>query len=504
MREPHWLFARHLPKSGMAYEILSSLQMTDADAKTVRDFRTPGFTLMQKAGKAVAAAAIERFEKRPVLVLCGPGNNGGDGFIAAEALKKKKWDVRIACSCFPETLSGDALRAADSWGGDVFQFADIELTGEELVIDAIFGTGLSRPLDGAIADILMMVRESGASVVAVDVPTGLNSDTGACDPATPQADLTVTFFRKKYGHMLMPGMDACGEIIVADIGIPDEVLDGVSPLVRGNAPDQWGEYLEDKPRNSHKYDHGHVVVLGGRVMTGAACLAGKSALRMGTGLVTIASAPETCPTYRAFSPSLIVEPMAELARFKEHIKDPRRNVVLLGPGAGFENPAALKKAVFDACQRDPKMICVLDADALTVFADDPRALWRVTGAHCILTPHEGEFARVFPDLKGSKIERALAAAARSKSVVVLKGPDTVIAAPDGRCVVNGTGTGWLATAGAGDVLAGMIAGLAARSLMDPFDTACACAYLHGKAAEAIGPGLISADLPDVIPMMLEV
>jgi hydroxyethylthiazole kinase-like uncharacterized protein yjeF len=203
---PIGFFVRHLPKSDMAYEILSSSQMKDADAKTIQNFRTPGFTLMQKAGKSVAAAVMERFEKRPVLVLCGPGNNGGDGFIAADALKKKKWDVRVACSCFPETLSGDAARAADAWGGEVLSFEEVVLNGEEIVIDAIFGTGLSRPLDGAIADMLLMVREAGSSVIAVDVPTGLNSDTGACDPATPQADLTVTFFRKKYGHVLMPGM----------------------------------------------------------------------------------------------------------------------------------------------------------------------------------------------------------------------------------------------------------------------------------------------------------
>jgi hydroxyethylthiazole kinase-like uncharacterized protein yjeF len=275
-------------------------------------------------------------------------------------------------------------------------------------------------------------------------------------------------------------------------------------FVKENTPDVWGGGIEGKPRNSHKYDHGHVVVLGGRLMTGAACLAGKSALRMGAGLVTVAAMPDVCPTYRAFLPSLIVEPMTELARFKEHIKDSRRNVALLGPGAGFDNPAALKKAVLDVCQRDPKMICILDADALTVFEDDPRVLTRVTGAHCILTPHEGEFARIFPDLKGSKIERAVAASTRSKAVIVLKGPDTVIAAPDGRCVVNESGTGWLATAGAGDVLAGMIAGLSARGLMDSFETACACVYLHGKAAEAIGPGLISTDLPDMIPLLLEI
>jgi hydroxyethylthiazole kinase-like uncharacterized protein yjeF len=301
---------------------------------------------------------------------------------------------------------------------------------------------------------------------------------------------------------LMPGREASGEVAVADIGITEEMLEDIGPFMMENGPElEWSSAPLDKPMHAHKYHHGHVVVLGGKYMTGAASLAGASALRMGAGLVTIVAPADTGNIHRAVSPSLLVEPIGELARFKEHIKDPRRNAVLIGPGAGLDNPGALKKIVFDCVQSVPQKLCVLDADALSVFEDDPKLLMKVLGAHCVLTPHEGEFARIFPDLRGSKPERAFAAARRSGAVIVLKGPDTVIASPDARLVINTNGSGWLASAGTGDVLAGMIVGLVARDMMDPFDAACAAVWMHGKAAELVGAGMISADLPQVIPQI---
>ena len=262
----------------------------------------------------------------------------------------------------------------------------------------------------------------------------------------------------------------------------------------------WGAKLQPKSTDSHKYDHGHVVILGSRRYTGAGCLAAVAALRMGAGLVTVVSPSETAPVYRMASPSLIVELCEETARFKEHLKDERRNVALIGPGAGLDNPGGLRKAVFDAIQM--QKICILDADALTVFENDPQSLWRTTNEMCVLTPHEGEFARLFPDLAdGSKVERAQAAALRSRAIIVLKGHETVIASPQGGCVVNSNGTGWLATAGAGDVLAGMIAGLAARNLADLslFGTVCAAVWMHGEAATNFGPALISEDIAGELP-----
>ena len=275
-------------------------------------------------------------------------------------------------------------------------------------------------------------------------------------------------------------------------------------LINNDPEAGWGVHLKPKATHSHKYDHGHVVVYGGRRMTGAACLASVSALRMGAGLCSIVSSPETAGVYQTFCPSLLVEIEPEIARFKDHIQDQRKNIVLIGSGAGLDNVAGLRKAVLDTVQCEPRKICIIDADALTAFVDEPQILLKATSAHCVLTPHDGEFERVFPNLKGSRPERAQVAAKASKAIVVLKGADTIIASPEGGCVVNSNGTGWLATAGTGDVLAGMIAGLAARNIegLSLFGAVCAAVWIHGEAGTRLGAGLISADLPEIIPEIL--
>ncbi|MDD3020738.1 MAG: NAD(P)H-hydrate dehydratase [Alphaproteobacteria bacterium] len=487
----------------MNTEILSVEQMRQAESLAMGG-KASTYPLMQRAGRAVADIVRERYERQPVLVLCGAGNNGGDGFIAACELKRKKWDVTVACIHEVKHLDGNVALAAHEWGEDVTPFDKLDLPTEGLIIDAIYGAGLEREITGDAQEILFRLQRSMCPVIAVDVPTGLYSDTGDCQPCTPQAELTVTFFRKKMGHVLMPGRIACGEIIVTDIGIKDSVIEDVDgPLVRENDPSLgWGEDASTKAFWTHKYHHGHVVVLGGRVMTGAGSLASLSALRTGAGLVTIVAHTDVMNVYRLASPSLMVEPLTEMARFKEHLKDERRNVVLVGPGAGLDHPAALKKVVFDATGYNPQKYCVLDADALSVFEDDNRNFYKTIGEHCILTPHEGEFERIFPDYHGSKVERARAASIKTGAIIVLKGADTVIAAPDGRAVINSTGTGWLATAGTGDVLAGMIAGLVCRKVLKPFDAVCAAVWMHGKAAELAGPGMISDDLSSEIPSVL--
>lgn len=483
----------------MASEILSTHQMKLAEHAACTG-RTTSFTLMQRAGKAVADEIISHYEKQPVLVLCGAGNNGGDGFIAAALLKKKNWAVRAACAVDIYDLQGDAARAAEGWTGEVLSFDTLTIPEDGLIVDAVFGTGLSRPIDGQIYDTLMSLRDTDCPIIAVDVPSGVNADTGECQDCTPQAELTITFARKKPAHLLLPAREASGELVVADIGIADDVIEPLAPFILENSPAlSWGQADFNKPMNAHKYHHGHVVVLGARRMTGAGCLASVAALRMGAGLVTVVAPADTAIIYQLHNPSLLVEPIGEPARFKEHLKDTRRNAVLIGCGAGTDNAGILKKIVLDTIQFQPQKICVLDADALSVFADDPRVLMGALGSHCILTPHEGEFARIFPDLKGSKVERVYAAAKRSKAVIVLKGADTVIASPDARVVINANGTGWLATAGTGDVLAGMIAGIAARGILDPFDSACAAVWIHGRAGELAGAGMLSSDLPSVIP-----
>jgi len=483
----------------MTSELLSTHQMKLAERAACVG-KVTSFTLMQKAGKAVAEEIISRYSKQPVLVLCGIGNNGGDGFIVASTLKKKNWDVTLACAVDTHDLQGDASRAAETWKDDIIAFEDLELPEDGLIIDAVFGTGVSRPITGQIYDTLISLRETDCKVISIDVPSGMDADTGECQECTPQAEVTITFARKKPGHILLPGRAASGEVIVADIGISDEAISPIGPFMLENSPSlSWGEADFDKPVYAHKYHHGHAVILGGRVMTGAANLAAMAALRMGAGLVTVVAPADTSIIHQMQSPSLLVEPIGELARFKEHIKDPRRNAVLVGCGSGTDNIGAIKKIVFDTVQATPQKICVLDADALSVFADDPRTLMSALGSHCILTPHEGEFARIFPDLKGSKPERAFAAAKRSGAVIVLKGADTVIASPDARLVINSNGSPWLASAGTGDVLAGIIVGLAARGLLDPFDTACAAVWIHARASEIAGAGMISSDLSTHIP-----
>lgn len=462
--------------------------------------KTTSFSLMQRAGKAVAEEIISRYSRQPVLVLCGTGHNGGDGFIIASILKKKNWDVTLACAVDVHDLQGDVSRAVETWKNDIVAFENLKLPEEGLIVDAVFGTGLSRPVEGQIYETLMSLRDTICPIIAVDVPSGMNADTGECQDCTPQAEITITFGWKKPGHLLLPGRQASGEVIVVDIGIPEEVLPPIGPFMLENSRElPWAQEDFDKPVYAHKYYHGHVVVLGGRNMTGAASLAAVATLRMGVGLVTVVAPADTAIIHQLQNPSVLVEPIGELARFKDHIKDPRRNVVLLGCGAGLDNVGILKKIVFDSVQASPQKICVLDADALSVFEGDTKVLMSVLGTHCILTPHEGEFVRLFPDLKGSKPERAFAAAKRSKAVIVLKGADTIIASPDSRLVINSNGSGWLATAGTGDVLAGMIAGLAARGLLDPFEVACAAVWMHARASELAGAGMVSADLASHIP-----
>lgn len=264
----------------------------------------------------------------------------------------------------------------------------------------------------------------------------------------------------------------------------------------------WAEKLQPKGDNTHKYDHGHVVVLGGRKMTGAACLSAMAALRTGAGLVTIAASSDVANVYRSYSSSLLVEPCEEVARFKDHLADSRRNVCIVGPGAGQDNKGGLKKAVLDAIQTDRNRVCILDADALTVFSDNVNVLRHATHENCVLTPHEGEFAKLFPEITAeSKMERAQEAALKSHAIVVLKGRETIIASPHGGCVVNTNGSGWLATAGSGDVLAGMIAGIAARAFpeLSLFGAVCAAVWMHGEAGSRFGAGLISEDIIDQIP-----
>jgi len=452
-----------------------------------------GDELMEAAGAAVAREIVDRFAPCRVAVLAGPGNNGGDGFVAARYLQDAGWDVRVELLGPVDRLKGDAALNAARWKGTVTPLDPDGPSATDLVIDALFGAGLARPVDGIARSALEAVVRRNLPVVAVDVPSGVHGDSGAILGYAAQAALTITFFRSKPGHHLMPGRGHRGTLIVADIGIPDAVLPTIRPTIFRNGPSLFMGRFPIPGLQDHKYTRGHAVVVGGQAMTGAARLATRAARRVGAGLVTIAAQPAAIPLYALDAPGALTAEVTTSEQFQEALSDPRRNAVLVGPGNGISVQTADRALT---ALRAGKA-CVLDADALTVFEEEPDILFdAISGAPCVLTPHEGEFKRLFPG-RGDKILRVRSAARQSGAVVVLKGADTVVADPQGRVAINDNAPAYLATAGSGDVLAGMIVGLLAQG-MPVVDAACAGVWLHGDAGRRSGPGLIAEDLTESV------
>ncbi|MDP6388699.1 MAG: NAD(P)H-hydrate dehydratase [Alphaproteobacteria bacterium] len=473
--------------------LLTVEEMARADQATIAG-GTPGEQLMEAAGGAVAAAVRDLGDKRPVAVLCGPGNNGGDGFVAARLLVDEGWPVRLALLGPADSLTGDAKTNAGRWQGEVEALSPTALGDTEIVVDAIFGAGLSREIDGVVTETVEAIGDRVC--IAVDTPSGVHGNTGEVMGIAPKATTTVTFFRRKPGHLLLPGRTHCGEVRVADIGIPDSALDDIAPHQAENGPGLWLERYPWPAADAHKYSRGHAVVAGGAEMTGAARLAAKAALRVGAGIVSVAVPAEAAIIYRITLPGILVRSIRDTGMFGEVIEEERVTATLVGPGNEV-NPATRERAL--AALRSGKGV-VLDADALSAFEPTRDLLYSSIEGPCVLTPHEGEFRRLF-DLTGDRLTRVREAAALCGAVVLLKGPDTVIAAPDGRAVINENAPPDLATAGAGDVLAGFVLGLLAQG-MDPFDAACAGAWLHGAAAAEVGHGLIAEDLGDMLPAVL--
>ena len=489
----------------MVLELLSLSEMYEADRLAV-ERGVAGTALMDAAGQGVADAITTRRPPGRALVLCGPGNNGGDGFVAARLLSEAGWQVNLALLGDPGALKGDAALMAGRWTGAVLPLAADLVQDQDVIIDAIFGAGLSRPVEGAVAELLANIDQSDALKVAVDVPSGVDGDSGAVRGVSYQADVTVTFFRKKPGHILLPGRALCGEVELVDIGTPVEVLDEINPPTCLNDPALWLTQWRWPGLSGHKYSRGHSLVVSGPLKsTGAAVLGAYAALRIGSGLVTVACPSDALPALAARLTAVMTAPFEDNSGFMDILADDRKNAVLAGPGNGVNDFTRERvKAILRAGRRT-----VLDADALTVFRDDPRTLLDLLHEDCVLTPHDGEFSRIFPDLaedmeKGEmgKLDRVRAAARLSGAVVLLKGADTVVARPDGRAVINDNAPPELATAGAGDVLSGIITGLLAQG-MPAFEAAAAGAWVHGAAARAVGPGLIAEDLWDAIPRVLK-
>ena len=475
--------------------LLTPDEMGHADKAAIRG-GVSEILLMEAAGRAVAAAVAARWSPRPVTVLCGPGNNGGDGFVAARHLAMEGWPLRLALLGDRDRLAGSAAHHAARYRGEIEPLSPDCLAGAGVVIDAMFGAGLSRPIDGIARATIEALTASGIPVAAVDVPSGVDGATGQIRGAAPKADLTVTFFRKKPGHLLYPGRGLCGTTRLAQIGIPDTVLGEVAPQCFENGPPLW---LRDYPwprAEDHKYRRGHAVVLGGAALTGAARLSAHAAARVGAGLVTVAAPEAAWPVYASALMGIIVRAIHAPQDFAALINDERVRAMVGGPGAGVtpETQAAALAAL--ATRR----AVVLDADALTAFAKSTETLFAAIKGPAVLTPHEGEFARLFSS-EGDRLSRARRAAKLAGAVIVLKGPDTVIAAPDGRAAINANAPPDLATGGTGDVLSGLIAGLLAQGLL-PFEAASAGCWLHGEAARGFGPGLVADDLIDTLPLAL--
>jgi hydroxyethylthiazole kinase-like uncharacterized protein yjeF len=483
-------------------ELLTPQDMAEADRRTIAG-GVPGRVLMENAGRAVADAVGHRWPVgSAVLVLAGPGNNGGDGFVAARVLTERGYRVRLALLGDPARLTGDAAEAASRWRGGVERAEPSAVAGwlrqSAVVIDALFGAGLARPLDGTAAAIVEAVGASGRPVVAVDLPSGIDGASGRVLGTAIRAELSVTFFRMKPGHLLLPGRLHCGQVLVADIGIRPTVLAGLDGRMWRNLPPLWRDRLEAPRLDGHKYSRGHaVVVSGGPTRTGAARLAAEAALRTGAGLVTLAAPTPALPIAAAQLTAVMLARLDGAADLAEILADPRHDALVLGPAAGVGEAT---RALVDTALAAPAAL-VLDADALTTIAADPGSVFAAIAARSapvVLTPHDGEFARLFPDLDGRtsdlpKTERARIAAARSGAIVILKGADTVIAAPDGRLAITDNAPPDLATAGSGDVLAGIVGGLLARRLPG-FEAAAAAVWLHGECGRRAGPGLIAEDL----------
>lgn len=483
-------------------ELLTPEEMGRADKLAIRA-GTSGFTLMKHAGVAVAdEIATRRSLGTRVTIVCGPGNNGGDGFVAARILKQRGYPVRILLYGDRSRIAGDAGLALEQWSGDLDRWSGQPFDQTDCVIDALFGAGLSRPVTGEAAELISAMNSSDAEIISVDLPSGINGVDGSVLGIAVNAARTVTFFRKKPGHCLYPGKRHCGVVRLVDIGIPAAVLDEIKPEMRENSPENWKHLWHPPAAEGHKYSRGHCVAVSGPYWsTGAIRLAARAALRTGSGLVTIVSPQSALAINASHTTSVMTRGFDTIETFSDLISDRRISSVVIGPGLGLSEDN--RELVYSVLRSEA--FVVLDADALTLFAGKSGELFEVLAARpsnrTVLTPHGGEFTRLFPGVEkdhgASKSDRARAAANLAHSIVLLKGPDTVIAGSDRQVIINHDSSPWLATAGSGDVLTGILAGLGAQGIPG-FEAAAMAAWMHNAAAHHAGPGLIAEDLVEAI------
>lgn len=494
--------------SGNTHILLTPEQTRAADAWAINNGAS-GLSLMEAAGKAVAEITAEYLGSPSdvsgdIIVLCGPGNNGGDGYVTARYLNSRGYPVSLMTSCSAESLTGDAKEMAGRWAGGQTAIDTDKFHKASVIVDALFGTGLSRAIDGELVDVITAVNKSSALKVAVDMPSGLCAATGQPLGPCVKADVTVTFFKKKVGQTVAPGRFLCGgqeHIHIADIGIPDSSISALGVDSFENSPSLWGVAVPYAGPATHKYHRGHLLVLGGKEPTlGASRLAALAGLRVGAGLITLAAPSETYAIQAAALTDIMVRHFDEAAGFMDIANDTRIGTVLMGPGAGVSEQTA---ALVHEMARSRKNL-VLDADALTSLVNRLDGLLPdAGGTDVVLTPHDGEFMRLFPDIAidFDRVAAARQAAELSGCYVVLKGVSTVIAGPDGRAAITTNAPAWLSVGGTGDILSGAIAGFMAQG-MPAFEAACAGVWVQGEAAMRAGRGLIASDLLPLLPKVL--
>ncbi|MBP1850100.1 NAD(P)H-hydrate dehydratase [Rhizobium halophytocola] len=490
-----------------SHTLLAPDEMAEADRRAALSGLS-SYGLMEQAGRAVAAEVLRHF---PVLeravVLCGPGNNGGDGYVAARVLAESGVPVALFYLGDPDRLKGDAERAHRNCkinGAPLSAYRpDGGKADGDVVIDALFGAGLARPLEGEVKALVEAVNEAECPVVAVDLPSGIDGRTGRVMGAALRAQHTITFMARKPGHLLLPGRDLCGHVTVTDIGIPARIVAACAGRLAENGPAVWQASLPRPETAQHKFVRGHLMVFsGGPSATGAGRLSAAAGLRTGAGLVTIAAPGNALSVLATQLTAVMLKRIDDLDGLEGVLEDKRLTAFVLGPGFGIgERARAFALALSGRA-------LVLDADGISSFSEDPQSLFDAfrqergeEQGQRVLTPHEGEFARLFADIAGDrslgKVEKARAAASRANAVIVYKGADTVIAAPDGRALINANAPPWLATAGSGDVLAGIIGALLAQK-MPAFEAAAAGVWLHGDAGGRLGAGLTAEDLVGAI------
>ena len=485
-----------LPLTRGGTSVLSVEEMYRAERLVVEQ-GVSSLQLMENACHAVVSQVIRRWSPRPILVICGPGNNGGDGLGVAIFLRKLRWPIQVALLGPKKQYKDDARTMVERWGQSFVPFETDQLEKTTLVVDALFGAGLNRPVRGRARSMLEGAVERELEILSIDMPSGIDGNTGQVIGFAVAASVTVTFFRPKVGHMLLPGRELSGELVVSDIGIPKDVIATINPKQCVNGPDLWLKKWPQLSSDTHKYQRGHALVLGGNAnSTGAGRLSAEAALRVGAGLVSVGAPQDALAVYGAQLTAVMICVLEDATDLQRLLHDKQFNAVLVGPGTGVNDQT--KENVLMLLSK--KKACVLDADALTCFSDSPDILFKQIQGNCVITPHDGEYKRLFR-FKGDRLVRARSAAKLSGSVVLLKGGDCVVAAPDGRAAFLTNATPNLATAGSGDVLAGLVLGLLAQAC-EPYIAACMASWIHGEIGRRIGSGLVSEDLHHEIPEIL--